>query len=345
MSTVSVVLPTYNRARWLPRTIDSILCQSHPPAEILVVDDGSSDETDEIIRSYDRRVRYFRQENAGVSAARNRGIQAAVGRWIAFADSDDLWHPAKLEVQLAALAESSKDSWCISGFNLIDPQDRPLPDKQSWEVVFPVLNDLGAAPDQHFASALSRRSVSAAGQDHAVFHGDLFGLLFLGNIALPSSLLVSRNLLSKTGGFDESFRIAEETELIHRLSSMAEGTIVMTPLVGYRVTQTDSLTSSDNTVTLIRNALLSGERAARLRKLTEVEAEMLSKGRGLLLLRLAYAQLSNLDLVEARATILDAWKQGEVRTIRAAAIAGMALLPKPALRAAHRAKSFFRSVR
>jgi len=345
MSTVSVVLPTYNRAQWLPRTIDSILCQSHPPAEVLVVDDGSSDETEGIIRSYDRRVRYFRQENAGVSAARNRGIQAAIGRWIAFADSDDLWHPTKLEVQLTALAKSSNASWCISGCNLIDPQDRPLPNEQSWKIVFPVFNAIRATPDQHFASALLRLSVSAARQDHAVYHGDLFGLLFLGNVGLPSSLLVSRNLLSKTGGFDESFRVAEETELIHRLSSVAEGTIVMTPLVGYRVTQADSLTSSDNTVTLIRNALLSGERAARLRKLTEVEAEMFSRGRGLLLLRLAYAQLSDLNLTEARSTILDVWKLGEVRTIRAAAIAGMTLLPKPALQAAHRAKSVVRSFR
>jgi len=345
MSTVSVVLPTYNRARWLPRTLDSILAQSYPPAEVLVVDDGSTDDTEEIVRSYPNTVRYLPQANAGVSAARNHGIKKSVGQWIAFADSDDLWHPYKLEVQLTVLADLSSRGWCITACNLIDPLDKPVMDKETWETVFPVFNSLGTTPDQHFASALERRSILEAGTAHIVYHGNLFGLLFLGNVGLPSSLLVHRDLISRVGLFDDSLRVAEETEFIHRLSAVAEGTIIMTPLVGYRVTQADSLTSHDNSISLIRNALLSGERAAGLRNLTTAEAEAYSRGRDLLLLRLAYAQLSEMDLRAARATVFEAWKRGDARTMRAVAIAGMALLPKPAVRAAHRAKRLLRRLR
>ncbi|HBJ37783.1 MAG TPA: hypothetical protein DDZ51_24110 [Planctomycetaceae bacterium] len=97
---ISVVVPCFNRASILGRAIKSALNQSMPPDEVIVVDDGSSDKSAMVARTFGERVRVIQQANAGAAAARNRGIEVAVGEWIAFLDSDDLWHPEKLRMQL-----------------------------------------------------------------------------------------------------------------------------------------------------------------------------------------------------------------------------------------------------
>ncbi len=99
---VSILIPTYNYGAYLADAIDSVLAQTVSDYEIVVVDDGSTDDTAEIAARYPQ-VRYLRQENAGVGAARERGRLAARGRYLAFIDADDLWHPRKLEKQLAYL--------------------------------------------------------------------------------------------------------------------------------------------------------------------------------------------------------------------------------------------------
>lgn len=107
---VSVVMPMYNAARFLRRPVESVLAQTHGDLELLVADDGSSDGSIDLVEDYargDPRVRLLRAErNGGVAAARNRGIDAASGRYLAFLDSDDWWHPDKLTRQLAALRDS-----------------------------------------------------------------------------------------------------------------------------------------------------------------------------------------------------------------------------------------------
>ena len=100
---VSVVVPTFDRASVLSRALDSVIEQTRLPAEVIVVDDGSTDATAELVESRFPGVRLLRQENRGVSAARNRGIEASRGEWIALLDSDDEWRPRKLERQLSAL--------------------------------------------------------------------------------------------------------------------------------------------------------------------------------------------------------------------------------------------------
>jgi glycosyltransferase involved in cell wall biosynthesis len=265
MADVSVILPTYNRARWLPGTVASILNQTSPPREVLIVDDGSTDETAAVCRGFSAPVRYLRQENGGVSAARNRGIAEARGEWIALADSDDLWVPGKLEVQLAALAAAPEARWGASGCRVIDMDDRPVPGRQGFEAVFGVFDAVSEAPASFFGRWLSRASIDAAGGRHGLFHGDFFPLLFHGNVVLPSSAMIHRSLFEEVGTFDEAFRVSEETEFFHRAAAHAPGMMVMSPLVDYRVAQTGSLTNPANTPRLIRNALTSVERAAALR--------------------------------------------------------------------------------
>lgn len=107
MQSIGVLIPTYNRAHLLRRALDSVTAQTRPVDQILVVDDGSTDDTAQLVASYRASpVRYLRQNNAGVSAARNRGIAALTSDWIAFLDSDDYWMPRKIERQMEELARS-----------------------------------------------------------------------------------------------------------------------------------------------------------------------------------------------------------------------------------------------
>src|SRR5689334_22859965 len=102
---VSAIIPCYNYGKYLARAIDSILAQTYAVSEIIVVDDGSSDNTREVATSYGGCVRYIYQQNAGRAAARNHGIREATGDWIALLDADDWWLPQKIELQVTAASK------------------------------------------------------------------------------------------------------------------------------------------------------------------------------------------------------------------------------------------------
>ena len=112
---ISVVIPCYNAAAFLRATIESILGQTHPVLEVIVVDDGSTDDSANIAESFGPPVRVIRQPNQGESAARNRGIEAAAGEWVAFLDADDLWLPTKVELQAEAIRSAPADVVCVTG--------------------------------------------------------------------------------------------------------------------------------------------------------------------------------------------------------------------------------------
>ncbi|MGO9687474.1 MAG: glycosyltransferase family 2 protein, partial [Syntrophobacteraceae bacterium] len=102
---VSVVIPTYNRERFVDKAINSVLSQSFNDYEIIVVDDGSTDETPRVLASYKDRVKYIYQKNSGVSSARNAGIREARGEWVAFLDSDDKWKTDYLLTQIGQISK------------------------------------------------------------------------------------------------------------------------------------------------------------------------------------------------------------------------------------------------
>jgi glycosyltransferase involved in cell wall biosynthesis len=114
--TIAVVIPAYNAAGYIRRAIDSVLAQTRRPDEIIVVDDGSTDDTATVVQSYGSGVKLIRQANAGASAARNTGINAATSEWIAFLDGDDEWLPNKLQLQTELLERNRQLVWSTANF-------------------------------------------------------------------------------------------------------------------------------------------------------------------------------------------------------------------------------------
>ena len=114
--TISVIIPAYNAQEYISRTLNSVVTQSLPPLEIIVIDDGSTDNTDKITQSFGDKITYIRQENQGVAAARNLGIAMASAQWVAFLDSDDEWLPDKLQKQTDILKHNPELNWAASNF-------------------------------------------------------------------------------------------------------------------------------------------------------------------------------------------------------------------------------------
>ena len=197
---VSVVVPSHNRARLLSRTLQSILAQQMGDLEVVVVDDGSTDHTASVAAAADPRVVVLRNEApAGVSAARNRGIAAARGTWLAFCDDDDLWSPEKLAHQVAA-AERARAGWVYSGDVNVDDRLRVLSG--------------GRPPDPASVVQLLPRwnPISSGG----------------------SNVVVRSELLADVGGFDASLRRTEDWDLWIRLARTGPPAWVCEPLVAYR---------------------------------------------------------------------------------------------------------------
>jgi glycosyltransferase involved in cell wall biosynthesis len=111
---ISCIIPVFNGERYLGEALDSILAQTYRPIEIIVVDDGSTDGTGELVARYGHRIRYFRQNNEGAPTARNAGLSAARGAFVAFLDSDDLWQPDKLERQMARFEARPELDLCVT---------------------------------------------------------------------------------------------------------------------------------------------------------------------------------------------------------------------------------------
>ena len=114
---ISVIIPTFNRIGLLQRAIDSVLSQSLKPYEIIVVDDGSTDGTGDIIKQKYKSIKIIQQKNSGVSAARNNGIKHAKGDWIALLDSDDEWNKDKIGQQVNRLTDNPKYNFCHTILN------------------------------------------------------------------------------------------------------------------------------------------------------------------------------------------------------------------------------------
>jgi glycosyltransferase involved in cell wall biosynthesis len=203
MKTVSVVIPAYNYARYLVEAIDSALAQTYAPLEVIVVDDGSTDGTPAVIAAYGDRIRAIRQTNAGVSAARNRGIAVARGDYLAFLDSDDVWLPRKLELQMARLDADLSLGLVHTGVEVIDGEGRRMA-------------VMTRGREGFIAADLLRL-------DEDVISGP------------GSSLVVPRRVAEEIGGFDVRLAPSEDWDFCYRIARRHRVGFIPEPLVRYRL--------------------------------------------------------------------------------------------------------------
>lgn len=196
---VSVVVPTFNSAGLVTQAVESALAQSVPPAEVIVVDDGSTDDTGERLAEYGCRIRYLRQPNGGVASARNRGVKAGVARYVAFLDADDVWHPRKLEQQLLVLANQPS---CV----LLGTHTYPWP---------------GGHPSDPTGGRV--RHVP-------------WDRLAVRNEIVTSSVIARREALAAAGPFDIRLQGPEDHDLWIRLAEVGPVGVLTAPLTGYRDT-------------------------------------------------------------------------------------------------------------
>ena len=193
---VSVIIPTYNRVPTLRRAIDSVLRQKNAGFELMIVDDGSTDETKFLIESYSSRLKYFHQPNRGPAAARNRGILQTSGEFITFLDSDDEWLPGKLKAQLRYFEENPEIFICQT--------------EEIW-----IRNGVRANPMQK----------------HKKYGGLIFEKCLPLCIVSPSAVMMQRAFFDRVGLFDESFPACEDYELWLRASAKMPIGLIEKPYV------------------------------------------------------------------------------------------------------------------
>jgi len=209
---VSVVIPTFNRAQRVQAALASVLAQTYPEFEVIVVDDGSTDGTAEAIqrlispqRGNGKQIRYFFQPNQGQSAARNKGIDEARGEWVAFLDSDDVWLPEKLEWQLRAIEQfEGKCCACITDARLVD--------------------NLGKDTTAFRESGKRYEETLGVDQEASA------GLVSCRDPFWVSTLLVRIDVIKQLGSFDTNIRYAEDHDFLFRLSLATTFCYVNKPL-------------------------------------------------------------------------------------------------------------------
>jgi len=198
---ISVVIPTYNNAHFLPEALDSVFAQTFGDVEIIVVNDGSTDNTREVVRAYGRTLIYVEQENSGPARARNKGVSFARGEYVAFLDADDVWMPDKLEQQMGVFSLNQNAALVYSQVVEFDE--------------------------------VSRRE--SPPRPRQVYSGSLFDrLLIEGLIPLPS-VIIKKSVIREVGGFDEGLFTAEDTNLWIKVARKNEIVGIDKPLVRRRL--------------------------------------------------------------------------------------------------------------
>lgn len=258
---VSAIIPTYNRAHIVCDAIESVLTQTYPQIEVIVVDDGSKDDTLARLKQYGERIRVLSQANAGPAAARNRGMAAARGELIAFLDSDDLWLPEKTERQVALLERAGESVPCCLS-NIMMKWNSG--DRASFDIAL----------------------LKPTAEEGVWLNVD--EVLATRFVLFNQGIIIRRAVLERIGVFDESIRYLEDVEFPLRLSLEGPWAFIETPLVTWRESMTnsvyknskrDELCTSECMVQVLETHLERVEKAGRNGRLLEYVSRELKRAR------------------------------------------------------------------
>jgi glycosyltransferase involved in cell wall biosynthesis len=302
---VSVIIPTFNRANVISETIDSVLAQTYRDIEIIIVDDGSTDDTAKKLSIYGDRIRIVYQQNAGTSAARNRGIEVSNAKLIAFQDSDDLWKPTKLERQVSLLSRLDSSVPCC--------------------LCNAIMQNLYGDGRELLSFDIS--GISSQYQEGLWLN--VTEVLASRSVLFNQTVTVRREALEKVGGFDADLRTAEDYDLSLRLSLEGPWGFIAEPLTIWRAGATNSLSKMavQDQIKLKENEIKIFERMLSRIKGTGQERleRLLSKRLSEFRRRLALAQLSKTKsgTAQFRANLV-----GAVENYRIRIAAKLSKLPK-----------------
>jgi glycosyltransferase involved in cell wall biosynthesis len=217
---VAVVIPTYNRANYLPDTLKSIFRQTRPVKELIIVDDGSTDDTEKVLEQFGSNFKYIKIRNSGQCTARNIGVRASKTEWIAFCDSDDLWKETKLEKQFELIRENKELEYCFTNFSFVRGNEW-----SHWKK----FDDL---PQDYWPD--TKRQV---GNEHLIILEPLYKqILRIQPIFVPT-IMMKRVFYEKVGGFNEKFSrtATEDFEFTLRCVQEYPLGVTLLPLVGVRI--------------------------------------------------------------------------------------------------------------
>lgn len=239
--TISVIIPAYNAAATLQRALDSVLAQTWPAHEIIVIDDGSTDATGEVVKTYADRVRYVRQGNAGPSAARNQGVAMASGEWIAFLDADDWYYPERLAQHAQMIASDPTLDFLVGNFDYRDNSGALLHTSMS-------------------ASSFGRELLTQYGEHRqAVIEGRALGRFITEQFSDTRMLTLPRSTFHELRGFPIELRICEDVVFLLHLCarsqrvgvSCAAGAVYLVHDAG--IIRSDRLRAQNETVRALRS--------------------------------------------------------------------------------------------
>ena len=208
---VSVIIPTYNRSYFIKDAVESVLNQTYQDFELIVIDDGSTDKTKEVLASYEDKLRYIYQDNQGRSAARNHGIKLARGEYIAFLDSDDIWFPDKLARQVPILESAPPDIILVHGYKyMVDNNLQPI---SGWEAKLRCLYAQAEKGEETYENYLRAACI------------------------FTSTILLRRIAVIEIGGYDASLQGQEDLDLYLRLLLKGYNFAFISdpPLIKYRL--------------------------------------------------------------------------------------------------------------
>ncbi|MBI3381555.1 MAG: glycosyltransferase [Aquabacterium sp.] len=239
---VSVIIGAYNSARHVGETIDTMLAQTYRPLELIIVDDGSTDDTWQVLQSYGDRIVAVRQANGGVPAARNTGLEHARGEFIALMDHDDLCMPERIAAQIALLDQHPEIGLCCTEFSAFSDQG-PIAERYSPYYYAQCAADRGGAAAQfprkttlNVASCLP--GPLSAPVNVPVYLGSVYDTMACGNFAHPPTVLFRAELIDQIGGFDPKARLSTDWDWLVRAARVTDFAYIDHPLLNYRRSST-----------------------------------------------------------------------------------------------------------
>lgn len=347
---VSVIIPTYNRAVLLSEAVNSVLLQTYQNIEIIVIDDGSTDNTTEVMASFGERVRYTRRANAGVNAARNLGLKQARGEFVALLDSDDLWARYKIELQVRLLRQFTDVGFTFSNFQIFHGRS---PETDLYLVTDGLATWFEHAPDRidpykwhkPYAS-LKAPTLELPRQDFNISGGDIYRSSLFCPYVLPSTALIRKSAIPAQQRFPEFDSTCGDWEFFARMSRET-GCLYVDLATTYNRSHEDAvrLTRVDSTVQLGRRIAMIDRLWRADKKFYSEHGDKVDEIQRRLLLRAAKEHLLAARTSQARAHLKRASQiSDERRSIKelalraAAAVPGSGIMLFAARAALHRAR-------